>query len=194
MPVKSLQSCLTRCDPMLWTVAHQAPLSMAFSRQEYWNGLLCPPPGKSSELRDQIHISYVYLHWEVGLFLSLVPPGKPIDWIASVIKKQGQQRIHFCHNGSWGYVSSQRVSTQWHRLCWQDIQDCSGDGVSLNSRVQRLEAGWMQSYPATVRGDFIDDFGCCSAPFFPGHLLTLQLTFSVILGMTQSHLISFFPV
>ena len=29
----------------LWIVAHQAPLSMGFSRQEYWSGLLCPPPG-----------------------------------------------------------------------------------------------------------------------------------------------------
>ena len=29
----------------LWTVAHQAPLSMGFSRQKYWNGLPCPPPG-----------------------------------------------------------------------------------------------------------------------------------------------------
>ena len=29
----------------LWTVAHQAPLSMGFSRQEYWSGLPCPPPG-----------------------------------------------------------------------------------------------------------------------------------------------------
>ena len=29
----------------LWTVAHQAPLSMGFSRQEYWDGLPCPPPG-----------------------------------------------------------------------------------------------------------------------------------------------------
>ena len=28
-----------------WTVAHQAPLSMGFSRQEYWSGLLCPLPG-----------------------------------------------------------------------------------------------------------------------------------------------------
>ena len=27
-----------------WTVACQAPLSMVFSRQEYWSGLLCPPP------------------------------------------------------------------------------------------------------------------------------------------------------
>ena len=28
-----------------WTVAHQPPLSMGFSRQEYWRGLPCPPPG-----------------------------------------------------------------------------------------------------------------------------------------------------
>ena len=28
-----------------WTVAHQAPLSMKFSRQEYWSGLPFPPPG-----------------------------------------------------------------------------------------------------------------------------------------------------
>ena len=28
----------------LWTVAHQAPLSMGSSRQEYWSGLPCPPP------------------------------------------------------------------------------------------------------------------------------------------------------
>ena len=29
----------------LWATAHQAPLSMGFSRQEYWVGLPCPPPG-----------------------------------------------------------------------------------------------------------------------------------------------------
>ena len=34
------QSCLT-----LWTVAHQAPLSMGFSKQEYWSRLPFPPPG-----------------------------------------------------------------------------------------------------------------------------------------------------
>ena len=28
-----------------WTVAHQAPLFMGFSRQEYWNGLPFPSPG-----------------------------------------------------------------------------------------------------------------------------------------------------
>ena len=35
------QSCPT---VTLWTIACQAPLSMRFSRQEYWNGLPCPPP------------------------------------------------------------------------------------------------------------------------------------------------------
>ena len=28
-----------------WTVAHQAPLSMSFCRQDYWSGSPCPPPG-----------------------------------------------------------------------------------------------------------------------------------------------------
>ena len=32
-----------------WTVAHQATLSMEFSRQEYWSGLPCPPPGDLQE-------------------------------------------------------------------------------------------------------------------------------------------------
>ena len=30
---------------ILWTVAHQTPLSIGFSRQEYWSGLRCPPLG-----------------------------------------------------------------------------------------------------------------------------------------------------
>ena len=34
-----------RLSTTLWTVACQAPLSMGFSRQEYWSGLPCPPPG-----------------------------------------------------------------------------------------------------------------------------------------------------
>ena len=29
----------------LWTIACQVPLSMGFSRQEYWSGLPCPTPG-----------------------------------------------------------------------------------------------------------------------------------------------------
>ena len=36
------QLCLTLATP--WTVARQAPLSMEFSRQQYWNGLQFPSP------------------------------------------------------------------------------------------------------------------------------------------------------
>ena len=36
------QSCLALHEPM--TAAHQAPLRMGFSRQEYWSGLLFPSP------------------------------------------------------------------------------------------------------------------------------------------------------
>ena len=40
---QSLQSCvLLFVTP--WTVAYQAHLSLGFSRQEHWNGLLCPSP------------------------------------------------------------------------------------------------------------------------------------------------------
>ena len=46
MKVKSesevAQSCLTLATP--WTAAHQAPLSMGFSRQKYWSGLPLPSP------------------------------------------------------------------------------------------------------------------------------------------------------
>ena len=43
MKVKSLSRVLLFGTP--WTVAYQVPLSMKFSRQEYWNGLLFPSPG-----------------------------------------------------------------------------------------------------------------------------------------------------
>ena len=36
-----------------WTVSRQAPLSMVFSRQEYWSGLPFPSPG------DQTHVSCI---------------------------------------------------------------------------------------------------------------------------------------
>ena len=38
---------LVMSDPFMtpYTAAHQASLSVGFSRQEYWSGLPCPPPG-----------------------------------------------------------------------------------------------------------------------------------------------------
>ena len=59
----------------LWIVAHQAPLFMGFSRQEYWSGLLCPPRGDlltaslmSPALADRFFTPSTT--WEAQLFLS----------------------------------------------------------------------------------------------------------------------------
>ena len=47
MKVKVKMKSLSRVRPFatLWTVAHQAPQSVGFSRQEYWSGLPFPSPG-----------------------------------------------------------------------------------------------------------------------------------------------------
>ena len=43
----------------LWTVAHQLPLSMGFSRQGYWSGLPFPSPGSSSWPSDRTQVSCI---------------------------------------------------------------------------------------------------------------------------------------
>ena len=43
MHAKSLQLCLTHCNPM--DCSCQGPLPVGFSRQEYWSGLPCLPSG-----------------------------------------------------------------------------------------------------------------------------------------------------
>ena len=60
----------------LWTVAYQAPLSMGFSRQEYWSGLPCPPPGHLFDLGIEPK-SLTSPALAAGS-LPLVPPGKPM--------------------------------------------------------------------------------------------------------------------
>ena len=58
----------------LWTIAHQAPLSMGFFKQEYCSGLAFLSPG-SFQSKDQIHISWVsyiagglFTHWVIQYF------------------------------------------------------------------------------------------------------------------------------
>ena len=65
------QLCPTLCNPM--DIAHQAPLSMGFFRQEYWNGLPFPFPGDLSNpwiVPDLLHCRQIFLPTE--------PPGKPV--------------------------------------------------------------------------------------------------------------------
>ena len=57
-----------------WTVACQAPLSMEFSRQEYWNGLPFPPPGDLPNPRiEPQSLAFLALG---GKFFTTATPGK----------------------------------------------------------------------------------------------------------------------
>ena len=77
-----LQSCICACllshvwlFVTLWTVACQAPLSMEFSRQEYWSGLPFPTPGDVPDLgiEPMSHVSPAL----AGGFFIAAPPRKP---------------------------------------------------------------------------------------------------------------------
>ena len=67
------QLCPTFCTP--WTVAHWAPLSMGFSRQEHWSGLPLLSPGESSQPRNWTWVSYIagrfFTYWAVKEILLL---------------------------------------------------------------------------------------------------------------------------
>ena len=54
-----LCACSVMSDSAIpWTVTLQAPLSMGFSRQEYWSGLPFPPPGSFLTQGSNLHIIY----------------------------------------------------------------------------------------------------------------------------------------
>ena len=64
--------CCPRLFVTPWTVAHQAPLSLGFPRQEYWSRLPFPSPGDlpDPEIKPASPIP-------AGGFFSAEPPGKP---------------------------------------------------------------------------------------------------------------------
>ena len=55
-----------------WTIAHEAPLSAEFSRQEYWKGLPFPPPRDLPDLRNE-PLSPASLALEGGFLAAELP-------------------------------------------------------------------------------------------------------------------------
>ena len=57
-----------------WTIAHPAPLSMGFPRQEYCNGLPLTPPRDLSDPEIELNLRLLcVLHWQVGFFVTEPP-------------------------------------------------------------------------------------------------------------------------
>ena len=75
------QSCLILCDAP-WSVAHQDPLSMEFSSQEYWSGLSLPPPGHLPDPGIKPMSSAL-----AGRFFTTEPAGKPDYKILACIQR-----------------------------------------------------------------------------------------------------------
>ena len=59
-----------------WTVAHQVPLPMEFSRQEYWSWVPFPTPGSLSD--PGIEAASLAFPALAGRFFITAPPGKPL--------------------------------------------------------------------------------------------------------------------
>ena len=80
--------CISRVQlfATLWTVAFPAPLSIGFSRQEYWSGCPCPPPGDLPDAEIKT-VSLCLLHWQAGS-LPLASPGKPQINQYSILKNK----------------------------------------------------------------------------------------------------------
>ena len=104
----------------LWTIALRVPVSMGFSRQEYWSGLPCPFPGhlsiQGSEpcLLQLLHCRHILYHWATANAKSLQscptlcdlidisPPGSPVpgilqartlEWVAISFSKAWKWKV-----------------------------------------------------------------------------------------------------
>ena len=91
---KWLQSCSTLVT--LWTVAHQAPLSMGFSRQEHWSG--CHALLQEIFPIQGLNPHYLgLLHWQASS-LPLAPLGK-LQWSSYSALKRGEILTHILRCG-----------------------------------------------------------------------------------------------
>ena len=79
-----------------WTVAHQAPLSIGLSRQEYWSKLLFPPPGDlpnpGIKPKSPVSLSLAL----AGGFFTTEPAGKPLRVYAAAAAKSLQSCPTLC--------------------------------------------------------------------------------------------------
>ena len=120
-----LQFCPTLCNPIDWT--HQAPLSMGFSRLEYWSGLPCPPPGDLLDLgifltQGSNPCLLSLLHWQVD---SLPPSylGNPFTFRLNM--ELQLQKPKLC-----GFHISYSVFRSWvakniGMVGWKDWDSCN---------------------------------------------------------------------
>ena len=160
-----------------WAAALQAPLSKGFSRQEYWSGLPCPPPGdlpnlgiepRSPALERFVTISLKVLRkstlcWFSSVALSVIllfvnnqslsreGNGNPLQYSCLENPVDG---------GAW-WAAVHRVAQSQTRLKWLSMHACMGDGNGNPLQYSCLEnprdggAWWAADYGVTRSGTWL---------------------------------------
>ena len=137
-----------------WTVAHQAPLSMGFSRQEYWNGLSFPPPGELPDPELNPHLLYL-LHWEAD------SPAleSPVKLNCCAAAKLLQSCPTLCDPIDGSPPGSpvpgilQARTLEWVAISFSNAGKWKGKAKSL-SHVQLLATPWTAAYQAPLSMGF----------------------------------------
>ena len=106
-----------------WTVAHQTPLSIEFSRQEYWNGLPFPNPGDLPHpgIKPESPMSPAL----AGGFFTTEPPGKPTEALCP-----SQSCTHLERTSYHNFRASWANDATWFLSSWN--QSWSKDNFQFN--------------------------------------------------------------
>ena len=121
-----------------WTLAHQAPLSLEFSRQEYWNRFSFPSPGDLTNhgIKPKSPVSPAL----ANTFFTSVPPGKPSKTMKKVKMKITQSCPTFWNSTDCGGSLVHRIlqATILKRVAISSVQ-FSRSVVSDSLRPHELQ-------------------------------------------------------
>ena len=135
-----------------WTIAHQAPLSMGFSRQDYWIGLPFPSPG---DLPDPgIKPTSLTSSALEGRFFTPLPPGKPELSVGIFICKWNKWTVNnLCRKDRWINNQSQGYGTKDIHFLFIDIYF---HAPALNTSIPRGESRIYRPICSPIPRDRID--------------------------------------
>ena len=126
----------------LWNIAYQAPLSLGFSRQEYWSGFLFPTPGDlpNSEIEAELYL----LRWHVDSLplCHLRSPRSPRMCRVIFFKNNFiYLSTYGCAGSSWLRRLSLVVASRGYSLVavWQASHCMAPPVESVGSRAHQLQ-------------------------------------------------------
>ena len=91
-----------------WTITHQAPLSVEFSRQEYWSGLLFPSPGDLPDPGIEPRSSALQADSSPS-----EPPGKPPVVVKTTVASNSGTSISTADGPGWEFLWDTNSREQW---------------------------------------------------------------------------------